>query len=387
MAFLHIRPRLTVAHLLKAFIAVTAGAVTAVALTGTAGIAQATEALPNDREPRIVNGSPASISNYRWQVGLLDRRYGNSPRQRYFCSGSRIAPDLVITAAHCVISYRSGQLGALRVLSGRTVLNNTGSGEVSRVERLLLPRDSDGKLRYRERDGTASWDVALLQLDGPVTGPVIKLAGDDESGSGLPGAKVRATGWGVTRATSSQAAKRLRGAGQVVLPDGVCERDNGGLFRPGLMICLGGPQGHASACFGDSGGPLTSRTSAGRRLVGLTSYGDAGCRGNLPSVDTSVSSDPIRGWIGRISLKVSGVDPVGSGGIPAPRPSWCKVPGLRKRSVPAARGALRSRGCQTGRIRETRKQLGRVRRVLKASLPAGWLTPVGHRVNLRVSRR
>lgn len=385
MAFLHFRLRLPVARPLKTVIAVIAA--TAVALLGTAGIGEAAEALPNDREPRIVNGSPASISNYRWQVGLLDKRLGNSPRQRYFCSGSRIAPDLVITAAHCVISYRSGQLGALRVLSGRTVLNNTGSGETSRVKRLLLPRDSGGRLRYRERGGTASWDVALLQLDDPVTGPVIKLAGDDESGAARPGAKVRATGWGVTRATSSQAAKRLRGAGQVVLSDGVCERDNGGLFRPRLMICLGGPQGNASACFGDSGGPLVSRTSAGRRLVGLTSFGDAGCRGNVPSVDTRVSSDPIRGWIGRISIKVSGVDPVGTGGIPAPKPSWCKVPGLRKRSIPSARSALRSRGCQAGRIKETGKRLGKVRRVLKAALPAGWLTSVGHRVNLRVSRR
>lgn len=384
MTFLHYRPRLPAVRICKTLLV---GASTVAILLAATGTGQATEPTTPDREPRIVNGSKASISDHRWQVALLDNRLGSSPRQRYFCSGSRIAPDLVITAAHCVIRYRPNQLGLLRVLSDRTVLNDTGTGVISRVDQVLVPRDPAGRPRYRERGGTASWDVALLKLRSPVTGPVIKLAGEDEARAGLPGTQVRATGWGVTSASAPEGAKRLRIAGQVLLPDGVCARDNGNLYRPNLMLCLGGPQGHTSACFGDSGGPLASRTSAGRRLVGLTSFGDVACRGNVPSVDTRISTDPIRGWVGRTALKVSGVDPIGTGGTPEPRPRWCKVPGLRKRSIPSARQALRSRGCQLGRVNVTRKRIGKVRRVLVAYLPAGWLTPIGHRINVRVSRR
>lgn len=384
MTFLHHRPRLSAVPVCKTLLT---GVATAAALVASTGTGWAAEPKNPDWQPRIVNGSEASISNHRWQVALLDRRFGNSPRQRYFCSGSRLAPDLVITAGHCVIRYRPNQIGTLRVLSGRTFLNQTGSGQTSQVEQILLPLDSEGRPKYRERSGTASWDVALLKLRNPVTGPVIKLAGDDEVRAGQPGARVQVTGWGVTRATDSQVAKRLRGTGQVLLPDGVCQRDTGELFRPSLMLCLGGPKGHASTCIGDSGGPLASRTTAGRRLVGLTSFGDADCRGNVPSVDTRVSSDPIRGWVGRTAKRVSGVDPIGTGGIPEPRTRWCKVPRLRKRSVPSARKVLRSRGCQLGRVRVTHKRLGKIRRVLVAYLPAGWLAPVGHGINVRVSRR
>jgi len=354
----------------------------------TSGEAGASEAPQPDRQLRIVNGGSASISDFPWQVALLDSRAGKYPRQQYFCTGSRIAEDLVVTAAHCVIDFMgTARRMRLRVVSGRTVLNKTSQGISSLVEQIRLPRDANGKSKYRDKGGAAVWDVALLKLKEPVSGPVIKLAGQDEIGATLPGTEVQTTGWGITRGFGARAAKRLRRAAQVILPTGVCQRDNGKLYRRELMICLGGSRGHASACNGDSGGPLVSRTSEGRRLVGLTSFGDIACRGNVPSVDTGVSNARIRKWVKKTAIEVSGVDPVGVGGTPAPKPRWCKVPGLRNRSVSSARRALRSRGCRIGKVRASRKRAGKVRRVVRAYLPVGWLTPVGSRVNVRITRR
>lgn len=367
-----------------------ASASLAILLTGAVapGEAGASEAPQPDRQLRIVNGGSASISDFPWQVALLDSRAGKYPRQQYFCTGSRIAEDLVITAAHCVTDFMgTARRKRLRVVSGRTVLNKTSQGISSLVEEIRLPRDANGKSKYRDEGGAAVWDVALLRLKEPVPGPVIKLAGQDEAGATLPGTEVQTTGWGITRGFGARAAKRLRRAVQVILPTGVCQRDNGRLYRPELMICLGGSRGHASACNGDSGGPLVSRTSGGRRLVGLTSFGDIACRGNVPSVDTGVSNARIRKWVKKTAIEVSGVDPVGAGGTPAPKPRWCKVPGLRNRSVSSARRALRARGCRIGKVRATRKRAGKVRRVVRAYLPVGWLTPVGSRVNVRITKR
>lgn len=375
------------ASLRRALQAVVGGISAAVCLAVVVGPGHAYEPHRPDPQPRIINGSNASISSFPWQVALLDAGAGRSDRQRYFCSGSRIAPDLVITAAHCLADFTGKRLARLRVISGRTVINDRSSGVSSRVERILLPRDSQGKPKYREKNGSAAWDVALLKLNAAVQGPVVRLAGGDEAGATRPGARAETAGWGVTGPLAPLGAKRLRKTGQVILPDSVCRRDIGTLFRPKLMICFGGSMGRTSACAGDSGGPLLSRTSNGRRLVGITSFGDLMCRGNIPSVDTRVSSDPIRKWVKITAIAESGIDPVGTGGTPEPRSRWCQVPRLRNLSVPTARRLLRSRGCRVGKVKTVRRKGGKVRRVVRAYLPVGWFTPIGHRINLRVTRR
>jgi len=93
-------------------------------------------------EPRIVNGKGTSVDRWPWQVALLDRRFGSSETSRYFCSGSLIAPDLVITAAHCVADYRPGELGNIDVIAGRTYLKRKSSGERLSVASMHLALDA-----------------------------------------------------------------------------------------------------------------------------------------------------------------------------------------------------------------------------------------------------
>lgn len=54
---------------------------------------------------RIVGGSPASAGQFPWQVAVMYRTSAGS----YFCGGSLIGPQWVLTAAHCVRGYEYHQ--------------------------------------------------------------------------------------------------------------------------------------------------------------------------------------------------------------------------------------------------------------------------------------
>jgi secreted trypsin-like serine protease len=342
----------------------------------------------NGASASMINGRGTNIRNWPWQVALAaggPRARKVSATNRAFCGGSMIAPDLVITAAHCVADLSRRQVRQVEVISGRTWLSSRQGGSAY-VKTRILPFSRAGAPLFVDNGRRPWWDVALLKLRSRIPGVPIMLAGANESASFSPGTPVKATGWGVTSPFGQSSSNVLRLISQVILPDPVCGRENGRGYSPKTMLCLGGSAANTSTCFGDSGGPLVARLKSGWRLIGLTSFGDANCDPAVPSVDTRVSGRAIRSWVRRVSLRVSGVDPVGRGGISRPKPDWCSVPGLRGRTVSQSRAALRKAGCELGRVRRERSRLVRVGRVDTSSLPQGWLAPKGTRIDVWVNR-
>ncbi|MCZ2527260.1 MULTISPECIES: serine protease [Streptomyces] len=227
-------------------------------------------ATPAEGRPVIVGGESVSTADHPWVVALSSRSRFGTARSGQFCGGALVAPDKVVTAAHCfeggIMGPTSIGAGELTVVAGRTRLSTDGGREVG-VRRLWVNPDYN---TWNHRG-----DVAVLTLDEALpAGWTLPMARPGDAAQ-APGTPAAVYGWGDTtgRGTYSEV---LRAARVRVLDDPVCEQaypsGAGSAYSPASMLCAGDPQGGRDACQGDSGGPLI----AGGRLVGLVSWG-AGC--------------------------------------------------------------------------------------------------------------
>ncbi len=102
-----------------------------------------------------------------WEgVGRLDLG-GNS-----FCTASLIAPNLVLTAAHCLFARDSGQMidaAQIRFLAGW----RNGRAMAYRGARRALAHP-DYRYEGRDKVSRVAWDLALVELDQPIRLPSIQ---------------------------------------------------------------------------------------------------------------------------------------------------------------------------------------------------------------------
>jgi secreted trypsin-like serine protease len=207
----------------------------------------------------IVGGAAPSTEGVGRAVVTIVGSRGN------FCTGSLIAPTLVLTVAHCVqpgAIYKIVHYDAdkkLQLQDVRTVAIHPGF----RMRAMLAHR--------------ATADVALLRLEIPLEGKTPATLGAPK----LPiasGAKFAIGGVGVTLRGDGKSAGLVRTAALVATG------------RPGtLQIRLVDPvaQGTSDglgACTGDSGGPVFEDQAGVPVIIGVISWstgpnGNAGCGG------------------------------------------------------------------------------------------------------------
>lgn len=228
--------------------------------------------------PHIIGGAPAAQSSAPWMVQLLfdlDR-----DGSLYFtCGGTLVAPNKVLTAAHCLHDDRGvrqdwGRYGA--VLAGTSkLLGGPGhtEGRVVDVTRSWV--------RSGYSTTTFNNDIALLTLAKPLAYTTLPMA--DTGGTALyaAGTKGTAYGWGVTGSDpdSAQLSSTLLGASLPVNSDARCTENldgilGAGAFKKGNMVCAGqlGTGDDATGvttCPGDSGGPLV----VNGKVAGVVSWG------------------------------------------------------------------------------------------------------------------
>merc|ERR1711990_386659 len=138
------------------------------------------------RAGRIVGGHEAEEHEWPWQVALFID-------DAWFCGGSLISENYVLTAAHCVdgASYFDVMLGAHNI---------RGSSEPNRVEITSY----NGWTHPLWNSNSLENDIALVQLPSPAPindyiSPVCLPAPGDVVD---PGDKVCVTGWGKTNDVS-----------------------------------------------------------------------------------------------------------------------------------------------------------------------------------------
>jgi len=184
--------------------------------------------------------------------------------QQGFCSGAAIAPDLVLTAAHCVLPGTDYRL---------VVLGSNGQPSLTPIESIARHPQFEAQAAQRHR---ATADVALLKFANAISnapvplGPAgLKVAVGDAflvagyglatPGNGRSGGTVR---------TATLIATGQPGTLQVRLMDPATRNERAGL----------------GACVGDSGGPVFMNAGGALAVIGVVSWSTgpknvAGCGG------------------------------------------------------------------------------------------------------------
>jgi secreted trypsin-like serine protease len=257
----------------------------------------------------IIGGHAASIGEDPWLAFIAAR--GPGGETGFSCTGTVVAPRVVLTAGHCVYDLESRSFtpaSEYLVITGVANVNQARSQNVSQVVQTVLnPGFSSSTLRG---------DAGLLILKTPIGAPALSLASAADLGLLTRGTPVDISGWGLTN-PSGGAPAELQAASTAVQSSGYCQQQVSRyypFFSAASQFCAINPPNYATGtCHGDSGGPAVAYRSGGIPVeIGVTSLVGPSCATTFPDVFTR--TDLIAPWVQRWIAAVEG-------DAPSPAPS------------------------------------------------------------------
>ena len=203
------------------------------------------DALGSGVNAAVSHGYAAAKGRYPWfctfEVLFPDGKW------RAMCGGSLIAPDVVVTAAHCPIYFNTTPKARQRIAIGRYDMRTDEGVEFRMIKNTVTPQKNidtnKGDLNQLQ---ALNKDVALLFLDKPSSAPTVKLA----HATYMP----RTRHWkiiGFGQMDAKQTAPQV--LQEAVVRRYRCTNDDN---KRHANICVVNLNTQAGGCPGDSGGPL-----------------------------------------------------------------------------------------------------------------------------------
>jgi secreted trypsin-like serine protease len=262
--------------------------------------------------PRIFDGTPVQVP------GFMGGVVGSTNTGGWQCTGVAISPNVLLTAAHCVVDETTNTYvdpSQLGVIFGQDDPFGAYASGTAVVDPVVDFKNPPQYGTYK--NGVTTYDVALLQLRDPAPG-TLSVIPPGRSDLAAPGTESLVMGWGLADDSDPNSLpSNLLVATMPIDPDATCSQSLLH-YSPSLMLCAGDGV-NAAPCQGDSGGPLIVLDPATSTdyEAGVVSYGD-GCQ---LLDDDSVFAD-LTGPLGQYVLATSAeLQQAANSGVQASSPS------------------------------------------------------------------
>ena len=213
----------------------------------------------------VVGGHDAPVTNWPSIAFLLagwDEDGDGEIESGAGCTGTVIAPDWILTAAHCAFRPDGQPVDAMLSITGVSDVNDP-IGEAIPADQLIVHPNWN--------PSTLLGEAMLMHLEASssrTSMPIARPGGQYATDASIP----NVAGWGTIDEDSTLGTDVLQETYLGLVDDETCAAFASG-YDAASQLCAGTFE-VSGVCHGDSGGPLTVVDAADRQyLYGLTSYG------------------------------------------------------------------------------------------------------------------